>query len=136
MNRRRSSPTYRRSDSIIEKKIIAELVQIKRLVFLALVFVFFFALLSILFADFVFRPQTSRDGLLSYPPLNEYSLSYNNARLNLPKATGWRSVELHYAIEPGEVLHSSSQGGRQLGRAAPEPFADYDHALLAYNDGW
>ncbi|HPM78179.1 MAG TPA: GDSL-type esterase/lipase family protein [bacterium] len=97
---------------------------------------FFFALLSILFADFVFRPQTSRDGLLSYPPLNEYSLSYNNARLNLPKATGWRSVELHYAIEPGEVLHfviNKVEDNSVVLRLSRSP--DYDHALLAYNDG-
>ncbi|HPQ70837.1 MAG TPA: SGNH/GDSL hydrolase family protein [bacterium] len=136
MNRRRSSPTYRRSDSAIKTKIFAEILRIKRLAFLALIFVFFFALLSILFADFVFRPQTSNDGLLYYPPLNEYSLSYNNARLNLPKAKDWRSVELNYSIEPGEVLHfviNKVEDNAVILRLSRSP--DYDHALLAYNDG-
>ncbi len=117
-------------------KAISEILPIRRLAFLALVFVFFFALLSILFSDFVFRPQTSDDGLLFYSPIGEYSLSLNNARLNLPKGQGWRSVELNYTIEPGEVLHfiiNKVEDNSVVLRLSRSP--DYDHALLAYNDG-
>lgn len=107
-----------------------------RWIFHTLVFVFFFSLLAILLSDFVFRPITSSDGRLVHPPTNEHTLSLNNARLNLPQKSGWRSVELDFRLEPGEVLHfiiNKVRDNYVVLRLSRSP--DFDHALLAYNDG-